>query len=271
MEPKNFQDAIAQGKNFLILLPKEPDFDTVAAGLSLFLSLNKYGKQTTISCSSPMLVEFNRLVGVDKITTELGSSNLTISLAGYPATNIEKVSYDIDHGEFRLTIVPKADLASPTPEQVRSQMGGMNADVVILVGIINEVQLDQQILEDLNSVSQFITVQATPAFARRGRVIELIDRQTSSICEIMAINILNNNLPLDEDMAANLLMGIVGATANFTSNRVRPETFEVAGKLMRMKGHIKGGVINEQQVATAEENPPEEWLGPKVYKGTALP
>ena len=67
-----FQDTISRSNSVLIVLPQSPDLDTVAAGLSIYLALSSYGKTSSVFCPSDMLVEFNRLVGVDKVSRELG-------------------------------------------------------------------------------------------------------------------------------------------------------------------------------------------------------
>ena len=77
-----FKTAVDSANSILILLPTNPDFDQVAAGLSLYLSLMG-GKNIQISVSSPVTVEFNRLVAVNKIATELGNKNLVISFYDY--------------------------------------------------------------------------------------------------------------------------------------------------------------------------------------------
>ena len=94
----SFSSLVDSASSVLILLPNKPYFDQVAAGLSLYLSLSDK-KEVTISCPSPMMVGFNRLVGVNKIVAEIGNKNLTIRFAGYDADSIEKVSYDIENGE----------------------------------------------------------------------------------------------------------------------------------------------------------------------------
>ena len=71
---------IDSAASVLIVLPTKPYFDQVAAGLSLYLSVHDR-KEASIFCPSPMTVGFNRLIGVNKISTELGNKNLTIKFA----------------------------------------------------------------------------------------------------------------------------------------------------------------------------------------------
>ena len=104
---------------------------------------------------------------------------------------------------------------------------------------------------------------------------------------------------MDVDVATNLVMGIEEGSNHFESSEVTPDTFEVFAFLLRNGGQrlpktklesknfppgsIPGQPIFSQktiqqpiaeQVEGKEEvveNPPQDWLQPKVYKGTSVP
>ena len=133
----SFLSLVDQTQSVLILLPNHPNFDQVAAALAIYLSLRN-SKSAVVSCPEPMRVEFNRLVGVDKITSEVGNKNLMIRFVNYPAENIERVSADEDQGEFVLTVTPKTGLVSPATEQIKMNFSGVSAGLVILIGGENE-------------------------------------------------------------------------------------------------------------------------------------
>lgn len=273
---KKFQEALVASNKVLILLPKDPDVDSVASGLALYLSLSKYGKQVAIACLSPMLVEFNELVGVDRVTTELGNKNLVITISDYPAVNIERVSYNIENGQFRLVVIPKPGYNSPDASQVAAISTGLGAETVLLVGVTDEEQLGDEVARaELYKSARAIFVIGraipNPNLTRRPGVSEVVDPSASSVSEVLAFLITNGNLPLDEDSATNLLRGITAATRNFT-NRVRPETFELVARLMRMRNSTPQAASEGQaNVEQEDEKPPEDWLAPKVYKGSTLP
>ena len=274
-----FQDTIARSNSILIVLPQNPDIDIVAAGLSLHLALSSYGKTSSIFCPTDMLVEFNRLVGVDRVSRELGEKNLTITLRDYPAANIDRVSYNIEGNQMELTIIPKNQVNSPTPEQIVGKLGGMSADTAILVGNITRDNLGEAYTE-LERISAKILISDTKMGATMvgGRQAEIIDSNVSSISELVGNLLFDTNLPVSGDTANNILMGLTTATNNFTSNRVRPETFELAAKLARIRGNSstsspQGGVAQQQASITplpvAQEEPPApaDWTqAPKVYK-----
>lgn len=260
MDTNSFQETIAKGQEILIVVSKEPDFDRVAAALSLYLSLTDYGRKVSIFCPTQMLVDFNRLVGVDKITREVGDKNLTITLAGYPAQNIERVSYNIENGQMRLAIIPKPGALSPQLEQVTSTYSGMSADTIISLGSQNLEEMKKDYPE-IGGIEQQILISKEQ---RPGE-------QTSCFSERVSLLLHENNMPISQDTAGNLMLGMTTATGNFSSPGVRPETFEVAARLLRIRGKVVRGQAQAPQDEEPEEKLPSDWVGPKVYKGTTLP
>lgn len=300
---ESFTSLVDSASSILILLPNKPYFDQVAAGLSLYLSLRDR-KETAIYSPSPMTVGFNRLMGVNKISSELGNKNLLITFPDYDAANIEKVSYDIDNGRFKLTVVPKTGQVAPQKDQVEVSYSGVSADLVILIGGANESHfpvLSQKDLEGARvahiGTRSFVSDRGVMSFAGSG----------SSVSELVARLIKENELSLDADCATNLVMGIEEGSSNFTSSEVTPETFDVFAYLLRNGGlrqpkvklspaNFPAGSIPTQpytnpittpqeqlkaekpeviaeQIENKEEvveTPPSDWLQPKIYKGTSV-
>jgi hypothetical protein len=223
---------IDSAASVLILLPQKPTFDSVAAGLSLYLST--YDKKpTTISSSSEIMVGFNRVIGINKVTRELGNKNLTIKFKSYDAANIEKVSYDIIDGEFNLTVVPKTGFVAPSAEQVNMGYAGISADTVILVGGANESDYPELASEELANAK--VVHIGNRTFASNKAVISLA-RPGSSVSEVVAVIIKDNGFTMDPDVATNLLMGIEEGSSNFTGTEVTPATFEIFAHLLRQGG-----------------------------------
>lgn len=295
----SFSSLIDSATSILVLLPAKPSFDQVAGGLSLYFSI-KDKKEANISCPSPMMVGFNRIIGINKITSELGNKNLTIKFKGYDAGNIEKVSYDIINGEFNLTVVPKAGFTSPDKEQMELSFSGISADLVILVGGASDS--DFPILSSEELVSSKV--------AHIGSRVLSSDRDVMSFAtpgattsEIIASLITGNGMSMDPDIATNLIMGIEEGSSSFTSSEVTPDTFETFAHLLRSGGRRQpraklspmgfppGAIptqpfnkpVQKQTVSQIEptveqienkeemvENPPDDWLQPKVFKGTSV-
>jgi len=279
MNENSFGSIIGSSRSILILLPLKPYFDQVAAGLALYLAVRE-SKDTAITCPSPMLVEFNRFVGVNKVTSELGNKNLTIRFTNYKASDIEKVSYDIENSEFKLTVVPKSGFASPKKEQVVFEYSGLSADTIILIGGANETHFPALSSKDL--VGSKTVHVGTRALSLEGKRVMSFAAPASSISELVATLINQSGLRLDRDIATNLLMGIEEGSGAFKGPDVTPETFEIVAQLLRAggqrtpkerieKGSYPAGAIPGQEVEIEKkEEAPKDWLEPKIYKGTSI-
>ncbi len=297
----SFSGLVNSAASILIILPEKPNFDTAASGLALYLSIRE-AKEALIYCPSPMTVGLNRLIGVNKIVSEIGNKNLTIKFAGYEANNIEKVSYDIENGEFKLTVTPKAGFTAPGKDQLDLSFSGVSADLIILIGGADENSFPILSRDELAGVKvahigvrTLTSARAVMSFASPG----------ASISEVAARIIKENSLSLDVDIATDLVMGIEEGSGNFTSSEVTPDTFEIFAFLLRNGGQRppktklspigfppgsiptrpfsepvleqvekKEPVRNASSAADAGgevvENPPDDWLQPKVYKGTSI-
>ena len=271
----SFGQVVNSAKSLLILLPTKPYLDQVAAGLALFLA-TRDKKEVQISCPSPMTVEFNRLVGVNRITQELGSKNLTLKFPDYPADNIERVSYDIEDGQFRLTVIPKPGTVSPKKEQVELTYSGVAADLAILVGGATENHFpalsDNQLLGvDLAHIGTKELV------APKEKQIMSFARPATSTSEVMTALINGSGMELDPDIATNLLTGIEDGSGGFSSSETTAATFETAALLMKKGGKrrgkekkesfVPGSIPGESPLKSAGSDAPKGWSGPKVYKG----
>ncbi|MFV1917526.1 MAG: bifunctional oligoribonuclease/PAP phosphatase NrnA [Patescibacteria group bacterium] len=286
---------IDQSNSTLILLPENPFFDQVAAGLGLYLAIRDK-KEISISTPTQLTVEFNRLVGVNKISSELGNKNLVIRFTDYKASDIERVSYDIENREFRLSVIPKPGLSAPKQDQARLSYSGISADTAILVGGVNESHFPVLSTNSLAG-AKLVHVGTRNLTLSGGKSVVSLSKPTSSISELVASLIKESGLSLDGDIATNLLMGIEEGTSKFSSSEVTADTFSVVSELMRAGGQrgiktqrqkaqfppgsIPGQLsrqapqLRQQQSGTQprgdnKQGAPKDWLEPKIYKGTSI-
>lgn len=292
----SFTSLINSATSILVLLPAKPTFDEVASGLGLYISLHET-KPVTISCPSPITVNMNRLIGVNKIVTEIGNKNLTIKFNGYDASQIEKVSYDIDQGEFKLTVVPKTGFVAPQKDQLDLSFSGVSSDLVILLGGANEEEFPLLASEELSNVK--VMHIGTRVLTANREVLSFAS-PGSSLSELVTKIIIENTMSIDPDIATNLVMGIEDGSEHFENNDVTAETFETFAFLLKNGGQrppkikldaksfpvgsiptkpfTKQVLLQENEAndieGTAETetdiNPPADWLTqPKVYKGAS--
>lgn len=236
--------ALETAKTVLILLPENPTLDATAAALSLYLSFTTQQFKTSIGCSTPMTVSFNRLFSIDKIKSNIGSQNLVISFQ-YPEDSLEKVSYDKDpnNQKFHLTIEPKAGFSPLDSQSVEFSYTGSNADLVFVIGAKDIKDLgalyeqEKNLLEDKQKT--LVNLSSADKNTQFGTV-NLFDPTSAGCSEITLTTLKLLNLPLSADIATNLLAGIESATNNL-SQASSPETYETVAELIRLgakKGHI---------------------------------
>lgn len=298
----SFTSLIESAQSILIVLPVKPDFDSVAGGLALYLSLHDLAvqngnKEVSIICPTPMMVGFNRIIGINKISDKIGNKNLVISFTGYDGENIERVRADIENKEFKLTVLPKAGFVSPQKEQIVFGYEGVAADLVILIGGANDGNFPILSSEDVAGAKiahignrSITSAREILSFASPG----------SSESEVISNIIKEVNLPIDPDVATDLVMGIEEGSDNFSLPDVSPETFETFAFLLRnggvrlpkvklsAKNFPQGSIptkpfgVNDENLDASDFdgtveletdiNPPDDWLKqPKIFKGSSVP
>jgi nanoRNase/pAp phosphatase (c-di-AMP/oligoRNAs hydrolase) len=263
---KAFQDKLEKAHSILLVLGQNPSFDQVAAALSLALAVGEGGKEQTVVCPTPMIVEFNRLVGVDKVTDSISDRNLTITFQNYNPEDIDKVGWDIIDGQFTLVVRPKPGILPPKKEQIQLEYKGMNPDLTVIVGA-GQKDLGR-IVEEAKDV---VIVNNTPTSLGIPNAIELINPASASVSEVVFQIIESTGLPINKDIATNLLLGIKAGTNNFNTAKVSADTFATASRLMRA-GATLDFEVTRAEVAERQEGIPPHWTQqPKIYKGSTLP
>lgn len=300
----NIDSYFQKASSILIVLPQKPSFDQVAAGLSLYLSLSSK-KQVSVICPDPMLVEFNALVGVDKVTQKAEEKNLIIHFAGYDAAGVEKVSSDLKNGELYLTLIPQPGVKPPSKEQIKLFYDGTSCDLIILVGGTDESQFP--ILSgspDVSAIDKIHIGLHEIHQTRNNNIIPYV-RSSSSVSELAADLIRALGLEIDADIASNLIAGIEVGSNNYSSEGTTADTFQTIADLLRIGGRrvtpyfkttttsrrfgkfsgklvaedypgqgIQSGSVlqslsQEQEDVKLQESPPSDWLAPKIFKGTS--
>lgn len=260
-------------KSVAVLLPQEPSVDAVSSALSLYLALSIQGKQISVVCPTPMTVEFNRLVGVDKITGNLNSGegkNLVIAFP-YEEGSIEKVSYNIDAGYFNLVIEPREGYPLITPDMLKYSSGGGSIDLIITVGTPSLESLGSVYQNNQNQFNEktVINIDVNSLNQNFGKV-NIVDQNFSSVSEFMFSIFSQMGYQPDPDVGTNILAGIVGATNNFTAPSTTPATFETVANLMRIGARMLPPLpANPQpmpnfnrQPAVAQQQPKSNWGTP---------
>lgn len=276
------KNQIEKAKSVLVLTKKNPSLDGVAASLALYLVLKNSGKDVQIASQSDPIVRDSHLVGLDKIKTDIGNTNLVIV---FPGNSVEKVSANEEENTFNLVIQPKSGSSLLNHKDLKFKYTGATADLVIIVGSssldsVGTILTDE---EDLVKNSLICNISNLPSNFGK---INLVDTNCS-ISEITSAVIQETGLEMTEDAAQNLMLGIEDATNNLTSPDITADTFEALALLYRSGARrIRPSDITIEEkesldqitkslntktpsnVSDSSLDSDPDWLKPKIYKGS---
>ena len=278
---------LKEANSVLLLLPPEPDTDSLAATLALHLSLEQSGKTSHLGCSSPVKVGDSHLFGIDQVKNNIGNQNLIISF-DYQEDSAEHVSYDIDEStkRFNLRIKPKPGAKPLDTSTIAYSYTGANADLVFIFGVNSLEELgrlyseEKEFLDSAKIVS--LSLIATPSsFAS----VNLHTNKATCLSETITFLLKNTGINPTADAATNLYNQIFSSSNQFNSPKVTADTFELIAFLLRSGAHRSTrpqpqpqpqpqptpSVSAAPQFFTPTENKgvPADWQGPKIYRGAS--
>lgn len=255
------QQALSPAQNILVAIPKNPSLDKAAASLSLYLSLKKAGKTVTVACPQQMTVEFSQLVGVDKVSDKMGKKDMVISF-DYVKDSIEKVSYNVEGNKFNLVIQPKRGFPPLDAKNVSYSYSGGGSDLIFVIGAQRLEDLGRlyESKKNLYGEKTVVNIDYHPQNTQFGK-INMFHPPASSYSELVVSILKGLNLPFDQDVATNLLVGLQSATNNFQSPSVSADAFEAAAYCLR---------AGAKQTGEKKTPSSPDWLAPKIYKGKTL-
>lgn len=240
-------DAIQKGSLGGIILSKNPSIDSVAAATALYLGLSKLGKPISIACANPIKTD---VYASEKISNNIATNgdNLVISFP-YTEGAIDKVDYNIQGDIFNLIITPRQGQAKLDPGQVNYSYSGGSLDFIITIDAPSLQSLDSIYSDNQKMFEgrEIINIDRHLTNAQFG-TINIVNKNASSISELILPILKGLNIEIDKEMATNLYIGICSATNNFTSYSANAFTFETVAELLRL-GAVKKRLKPQQQQA----------------------
>lgn len=296
---EKIKNLLAQNENIGIAVGRNPGIDEMAGALSLYLALSGAGKKVTVICPTEPIVKVSSLVGINKVKRSFAggtSGDLTVTFP-YKEGEIEKISYTLEEGKLNILVKAGENGISFNEKDVEYKREGAAPGIVFVVGTPRISDLgtafDMETLKD-SKVINIDYKQDNQGFGD----VPLLGKNSSSVCELVASFISSLDFNMDVDIASNLMTGIIAATDNFQNPKTSPLSFETAAILMK-KGAVRKiketkKVIEENSFFTPktqpktpsfprvsvgteekkenmkldENNPPDDWLAPKIYKGS---
>ncbi len=287
---------LGTAQSVLLTIPTSPSQDVVAAALALYLSIKQSGKATTIVASSSPVVRDSHLVGLDKITEGVGGENLVITL-DVPENYIDKVTSNTEGGHLNLIINSAKGVTPINSENVKFSYSGASADLVIVIGAAdlkdvgslaekeNELFSKERLVNISNQVGTFGAINITDPSSSNSELITALLKELA--------------LPIDVDIANNLMQGIESATSGLSSPNMTADTFEALAILYRTgarrtppvapsktativsdmpiidHGAVPGSELEAERNVVKDSSEPSvapspDWLQPKIFKGSSV-
>ena len=266
-ELQNLKSKLSTAASILIALPNSPSQDSVAAALALYLSISQSGKQVSVVAASEPVVRDSHLVGVDKITTDVGGKNLVITVNA-PDEAVDKVTSNTEGGHLNLIVIPKKGTPGLTQNDITFSYSGSAADLVVAVGAADlkdfgalaekehEVFAAENLVNLSNQVGSFGGINLTDPSSSNSELVTAVLQELA--------------LPIDVDIANNLMRGIEDATSGLTSPNLTADTFEALAVLYRAGARRVPPVASTPTAKIVSDIPIVEptaadWTKPKIF------
>ncbi|GAC1390597.1 MAG: hypothetical protein NVSMB46_00660 [Candidatus Saccharimonadales bacterium] len=240
-------ERIKQSMNVLVTVSSDPSVDQLAAAIGFTLLLNKMGKHGTavFSGTVPSTLEFLQ----PENTIEKTTDSLRDFIIALDKSKADKLRYKVEDEHVKIFITPYR--TSISDKDLEFSQGDFNVDVVIMLGVIDQKDLDQAIVTHGRILHDATVVAINTATAPAGELasINWVDNSASSLCEMVSglCEVLEPH-SLDAQMATALLTGIVAETDRFSNVKTSATTMTVSAALM-------AAGANQQLVATKLQEP----------------
>ncbi len=226
------KDFLTPANSVIILLPAQPDADSLTAAIALHLSLKQVGKTSTIASSD--LGSAPQIEGISEVKKQIGNQKLVVSF-DYKEDSVENVSYDIDEGNkrFNLIIQPRTGQPPLDKGSVQFSYSGASADLVITFGInsleeLGKIYSDEKAFLDQAKLVNIVNSPRPSTFAEVN-----ILTSGKSYAETIGLLLKFAQFALPESGATLLYHQLSDSTDNFQSNDTNADTFELAAYLLR--------------------------------------
>ncbi|OIO18413.1 MAG: hypothetical protein COY69_03250 [Candidatus Magasanikbacteria bacterium CG_4_10_14_0_8_um_filter_32_14] len=230
---EQFDKTIEDKKNILITFKKHFDGDAIGSALALKLFLEQMEKRVDIVCANFVLPsEYTFLKQSQKIKNSFeGLNNFVINI-DIAKTGISELSYDTKDNKLRIFVTPKNGYINR--ENITTSQSDFKYDLIITIDTpdlnsLGEIYTDH---ENFFYSKPIINIDHQANNEHYGQ-INIIDLPASTSAEII-FDLLQKSKEelINRHIAQALLTGIIAGTNSFKKNKVRPQTLQVASKLV---------------------------------------
>lgn len=217
----------------LIIIPRAPSTDALAAGLALLLALERQGKTPhLVSPEFQLPPNHDFLPKSDAVRSTLSSLRSFIINVNVKKTKLESLSYDLSGDQLHIYLTPRNGFYEP--RDVTTSAGAYAYDLIIAVGLMSFNELGALYDQNAEFFYQTPTIAIDhQASNQRFAQVNLVDVVASSSSEIVFEMLQRlDRAALDEQLATTLLTGIISNTKGFQAHSVTPRSLSIASHLI---------------------------------------
>jgi phosphoesterase RecJ-like protein len=229
-------EQVGQARKILIALPESLNADNLGSALALRKFLSKLEKEAEIITSGSVPDDLKFLPGVEEVKKEVVSSQGLVVVVETGQKQLDELSYQVEDGKLKIFL--KAKTGAFVPQDVSFQEDKLPVDLVIILECRSLPELGELFKR---YASLFYETPKINIDHRAGNEhfgsVNLVDISSSSVSEILTGLFEQYEKQLaDEDMATNLLAGIISKTKSFQHVQTTPRAMMKASLLMGWGG-----------------------------------
>ncbi len=224
---------ITQVSSILIIAPGRTG-DSLASGLALRAFLKKLEKEADLLSPEPVSGKFNFLPGAAEVVHDVDLTKSFVIDLSTKKTEVAELSYRKEADKMAFYIKPKK--GEFTAADVTFRSSNFPYELVILVGVSSLEQLGDFYTHNTSLFFEtpVVNIDFRASNENYGQ-LNLVGLSSTSTSEIVLdlINKFEASL-IDEDIATQLLTGIISETNSFQHVRTTPQTFLKASQLVSL-------------------------------------
>lgn len=229
-------DQIKRAGKILIALPETLSPDAVASGAAIFHFLRKLQKDADVASSGRVPDALRFLPDLQNLQTGISLGSSLVVALNTGAKKLAELSYQTN--EDSVNIFLKSKTEPFVPEDISFSQERFPVDLMIILGCSGLPALGRLFEDnpDLFYETPKINIDNKAANELFGAV-NLVDVTATSVAEILSLLFEKYEQQLiDEDMATQLLTGIIANTHSFQHPHTTPRSFLKAGDLVALGG-----------------------------------
>lgn len=225
-------DSVAKANRILIVLPQNLTGDGIGAGLALRGFLLKQGKEPEVVCSKGDLAPFQFLPGIDSVKNEIEAVQSFVVSVRTQSVALEELSYEQMADRVDIFLKPKNGKFAKDDVSFRTARFPYDLIFVLDTPSLEHLGEVYEQNTDLFFETPVINIDHHPNNEQFGE-INHVDMTATATTEILTTLFENFEASLiDEEVATNLLLGIIAETNSFQHVKTTPHAFLKASSLI---------------------------------------